>query len=89
MTSPGKKVDLVKHECAAGAQHSQSDATFGTPRRSPKARDIEALALSNMHGDPTMQFVSSRIRSASDRVVQQCSAIARRLANLKRAAIRP
>jgi hypothetical protein len=69
---------------SSDTKHDQSDATFGTRGRSPKARDIEAFAMSNLHGDPMMQLASSSIRSAGRRAVQRWGGIARRLANFGR-----
>jgi hypothetical protein len=84
MTISATKLAIGEHECAVGAKQKRSEATVGTHGHSQKARDIEALVLSNLPGDPMMQLASSRIRSAGDRVVQRWAAIAGWLTNFGR-----
>jgi hypothetical protein len=84
MTTSDTKSAIGEHQRAARAKHNQSAATFRTHGHSPKAHDIEAFALSNLHGDPMIQLAASSVRSASNRVVQRCVAIAGTLVNFRR-----
>jgi hypothetical protein len=84
MTTSGTKVASGKHDCVPIAKHNQPEATFGAPANYPKARDIEAIALSSLHGDPIMQHVSSSVCNACNRIVEQWAAIVRRLGDFRR-----
>lgn len=50
------------------AQRNRFDATFGTHAGLPKARDVEAIALSNLQDDPISQRVFSRIRKVGEMI---------------------
>jgi hypothetical protein len=83
MTTSTTKVANGKHEGAPSAKHNRSEARLGAPTSSPKARDIEAIALSNLHGDPMMQYALSSVRNACNGIVERWGAIVRRLTDFR------